>query len=52
MFDKDFMLFIASDGDAIQERFIKDNYTRIDFLSRVLFKQVKNLKDLESTKKS
>jgi hypothetical protein len=47
----DKMLYDSSGGDVFQEKFIRENFTRIDMLERILFKQIEILRSYEPMKK-
>lgn len=49
MFNSNWLMFVSSDGDILQENYIKNNLTCVEFYERVLFKQVKNLKEMEAS---
>lgn len=44
------MMFAISDGDIIKQRIIENEYTTLETLKLMYFKQVKTLKELEGMK--
>lgn len=50
-FETNWILFVSSDGSVIEEKYIRDNYTTIQVMERVLYKQIRTLKELESMQK-
>ena len=47
LFSLSWVLYTASGGDVMQEKFIRENYRRVDMLERVLMKQIETLKTVE-----
>jgi hypothetical protein len=46
-FTLSWIMFAASGGDAVEEKFIRENYGRLELHERVLMKQIQMLKQIE-----
>lgn len=46
-FTLQWVMFTASGADVVQEKFIRENYRRVDVFERVLMKQIEVLKTVE-----
>lgn len=51
IFKTDWLLFACSKGDAMQEDYIRENYTRLQVMKRVLMRSIEALHSYQSTEK-